>query len=65
MTINYDRVMEAETFPKELLGESKVKESLGRILNAVSVFFQDYGRVYIEFCKPISLKNYCTTNFTK
>ena len=32
MTINYEKVLEADTYPLELLGENKVKESLLRVL---------------------------------
>jgi glycerol-3-phosphate O-acyltransferase len=35
VTINYTRVLEGETFPFELTGEEKVKESLTRIIKAV------------------------------
>jgi glycerol-3-phosphate O-acyltransferase len=34
MTINYEKVLEADTYPLELLGENKVKESLLRVLKA-------------------------------
>lgn len=35
VTINYTRTLEGETFPFELTGEDKVKESLGRIVKAL------------------------------
>ncbi len=35
VTINYTRVLEGETFPFELTGEPKVKETLSRIVKAV------------------------------
>ena len=35
VTINYTRTLEGETFPFELTGEEKVKESLGRIVKAI------------------------------
>ena len=38
VTLNYERVMEGETFPQQLLGEEKVKESVGRLLRASTVF---------------------------
>ena len=34
ITINYEKVLEADTYPLELLGENKVKESLLRVLKA-------------------------------
>ena len=33
VTINYDRILEGETFPYELVGEEKVKESLSRFIS--------------------------------
>ena len=35
LKINYTRTLEGETFPGELTGEDKVKETLGRIVKAV------------------------------
>ena len=32
LTINYEKVLEADTYPLELLGENKVKESLLRVI---------------------------------
>jgi len=49
VTVNYSRVLEGETFPLELLGESKVKESLTRILNTVRFIKLDFGTIYVEF----------------
>jgi glycerol-3-phosphate O-acyltransferase len=58
ITINYEKVLEGDTFPIELLGESKVKESLGRLIKAAEVLKENYGRIYIEICEPISLRKY-------
>ena len=55
MTINYEKVFEADTYPLELLGESKVKESFLRVLNATKIMNQNQGRIYIEFGEPISI----------
>jgi glycerone phosphate O-acyltransferase/fatty acyl-CoA reductase len=42
-------VLEAETYPLELLGEDKVTESLFRVLNATKILSANQGRVYVEF----------------
>jgi glycerone phosphate O-acyltransferase/fatty acyl-CoA reductase len=55
MTINYEKVLEADTYPLELLGESKVKESLLRVLESVKLINSNYGRVYVEFGEPITI----------
>jgi len=61
VTINYERVLEGESFPFELLGETKVKESLSRIVKAAKILNKNFGRVYLEFADPISLKSYTKT----
>jgi glycerol-3-phosphate O-acyltransferase len=53
VTINYTRVLEGETFPFELTGEEKVKESLTRILKAVEIFTMNLGSIYLDFCEPV------------
>jgi glycerone phosphate O-acyltransferase/fatty acyl-CoA reductase len=37
ITINYEKVLEADTYPLELLGENKVRESLLRVLKATAL----------------------------
>ena len=58
VTISYDRVLEGETFPFELLGEEKVKESLGRMLRAFKVINMNFGDICVNFGKPISLVDF-------
>ena len=60
ITINYSRVLEGETFPFELLGEEKVKESLGRIVSAAKILRMNFGKIFVEFCDPISFQQYET-----
>lgn len=58
VTINYTRTLEGETFPYELTGAEKVKESLGRIVKAVEIFSMNLGTIYLDFCEPITFSNY-------
>ena len=58
VTISYDRVLEGETFPFELLGEEKVKESIGRMLRAMKVLNMNFGDICVNFGKPISLSDF-------
>lgn len=58
VSINYERVLEGESFPFELLGEAKVKESLSRVVKAAKILNKNFGRVYLEFADPMSLKGY-------
>lgn len=64
LTINYEKVLEGDTFPEELLGEEKVEESLLRVIKAIKLLQVNYGRVYIEFCEPIMLSKYVKDQIT-
>jgi glycerol-3-phosphate O-acyltransferase len=55
VTINYTRTFEDESFPNELRGESKVKESLGRIAKATNVLLMNFGNICLDFFDPIKL----------
>jgi len=58
VTINYTRTLEGETFPFELTGEEKVKESLGRIIRAVRILSMNLGSIYLDFCDPIPMDEF-------
>ncbi len=58
VTINYTRTLEGETFPIELTGQDKVKESLGRIIKAVEIFSMNLGTIYLDFCEPIVFSDF-------
>ena len=60
LTINYEKVLEGETFPQEMLGEDKVKETLGRVFGAWNILQKNHGKIMIEFCDLISIKKYST-----
>jgi len=55
VTINYTRTLEGESFPNELTGENKVKESLSRIVKAVQIFAMNFGTIFLDFYEPIKL----------
>ena len=56
--INYDRVLEEGAYLKEVKGSGKKKESLAQLVRARSVLKKRYGRVYVKFSQPMSLKAY-------
>lgn len=56
VTINYDKVYEGQEFPYELLGEDKNDETFLKTLKSVLWITERYGRVCVNYCKPISLK---------
>ena len=58
VTINYDRIIEGESYPRELLGEPKVKESFLALLKASSILKMNFGKVYFEMADPIPLDKF-------
>lgn len=58
VTINYTRTLEGETFPIELTGSEKVKETLGRLIKAIEVFSMNLGTIYLDFCEPIVFSDF-------
>ncbi|CAD8153134.1 unnamed protein product [Paramecium octaurelia] len=58
ITINYEKVLEADTYPYELLGEEKVKESLIRVIKAIKILSSNFGRIHVGFGKMISVKEW-------
>ena len=58
VSMSYERVLEAESFPRELLGERKTKESLSRLVSAVSSLGTKYGRAHVVLGEPISVNEW-------
>lgn len=61
-SISYDRIMEEKSYLKELGGDVKKNESLLQILKARRLLKKRYGKIYIQFGKPFSLKVYLQEN---
>ncbi len=58
IAINYDRVMEEKAYLREIEGQEKPKESLRGVIRSLSVIKKRFGKIYINFDDPISLKGY-------
>jgi glycerol-3-phosphate O-acyltransferase len=56
--IGYDQVLEEKAYLKELEGSKKEQESVGQLVKARKFLRKRYGRAYIQFSKPISLKEF-------
>ena len=56
--IGYDQVLEEKAYLKELEGTKKEDESMGQLVHARKFLKKRYGRAYIQFSEPISLKDY-------
>lgn len=57
-SINYDRILEESSYIKELQGNAKKKESFWQFFKARKLLRKRYGKIYIKFNDPISLKLY-------
>ncbi len=57
VSIHYGRVVEEESYQRELGGQEKQPESLGGLLRARTVLRRRHGTVYISFAEPISLND--------
>ncbi|GAA5871230.1 hypothetical protein JCM16303_000687 [Sporobolomyces ruberrimus] len=56
ISLQYDKVIETESYVNELLGNPKEKESLGGLLLNTRVIQLELGRIDVRFQKPFSLK---------
>ncbi|NVK42785.1 MAG: glycerol-3-phosphate 1-O-acyltransferase PlsB [Oceanospirillaceae bacterium] len=53
--IGYDRVVEADSYQRELDGAGKQRESLGGLLGALKILRQTYGRATLSIGEPLPL----------
>ncbi|GBP35993.1 Dihydroxyacetone phosphate acyltransferase [Eumeta japonica] len=58
INISYDRLMEQTLFAYEHLGVPKPKESTGGFLKALNFLNDNFGNIYINMGKPLSVKNF-------
>ncbi len=56
VSFTYERVPEENTYIKELNGAEKQQENLFEMLNAFKVLKKNFGKVYVSFAPPMSLK---------
>jgi len=56
IAIDYEKLIEASSYARELAGGEKEKESLRGLLGAVRVLSRRYERLYVQFDEPISLR---------
>lgn len=57
-SICYDRIPEEESYLKEISGGAKEEENLGQLVRVRRVLRKRYGRVYVKFAEPVSLRQY-------
>ncbi len=51
----YERLMEARSYLDELRGAAKTKESLSDVLHSLRLLKENFGKVQVNFAKPIDL----------
>jgi glycerol-3-phosphate O-acyltransferase len=56
IAIDYEKLIEASSYVKELAGGEKEKESLRGLLGVAKVLWRRYERLYVQFEEPISLR---------
>ena len=55
--IGYDRVLEESSYLHEIEGGKKEPESILQIIRARKFLKKKYGKIYVKFHEPISIKN--------
>ena len=58
ISVGYERIIEASSHRREVLGGTKRPESLGELLKTPKVLTSRYGRLYVQFGEPIDLGGY-------
>jgi glycerol-3-phosphate O-acyltransferase len=56
VSIDYERIIEAQSYERELKGADKRTEDIGALLATTRVLRSRYGRVQLQFGEPLSLK---------
>ncbi|XP_037101053.1 dihydroxyacetone phosphate acyltransferase-like isoform X2 [Syngnathus acus] len=59
ISLSYDRLLEESLLARELLGIPKPKESTLGLLKAAKVLGEDYGRMHVNFGRPMSARQLC------
>jgi glycerol-3-phosphate O-acyltransferase len=57
MTVNYDRILEENSYKKELKGSEKKKESTSGFIKSRKLISRKYGTVYLAINEPFTLSD--------
>lgn len=58
ISVGYEKIIEAASYKKEILGAEKKKESLAGLLKTPKFLASRYGRLNVQFGEPITLSAY-------
>jgi glycerol-3-phosphate O-acyltransferase len=61
VSISYDRILEEKAYIRELSGLKKERETLFQMMRARRFLKRKYGKIYVRFASPVSLKEYLKT----
>jgi len=61
-SITYDRIIEGQSYLRELEGAEKKKENFKQVIKTRRLLKRKYGKIYIRFAKPLLLKEYLEKN---
>ncbi|MBU1904540.1 MAG: 1-acyl-sn-glycerol-3-phosphate acyltransferase [Proteobacteria bacterium] len=61
-SITYDRVIEEQSYLKELGGGRKERESFQQVIGTRRFLKKKYGKIYIRFGQPLLLREYLSQN---
>jgi len=56
IAVDYEQLLEAKSMARELSGAEKKKESFGDLLGTPRFLLRRYGRIYVGFGEPVSLR---------
>ena len=62
IAINYEKVLEGNSYIKEVMGANKKKESLKDIISVFRDFRNYLGEAYLQFAEPINLNDFLKEN---
>jgi glycerol-3-phosphate O-acyltransferase len=65
VTINYDRIVEGDQFPLDLLGETPKKESFFKIVKVLLTSKKQLGKVIVRYGEPQSLQGFLNHYLSK
>jgi len=56
ISLSYERLLEEGLYANELLGIPKPKESVSGLVKARAILGQNYGSIFVNFTRPISVR---------
>jgi glycerone phosphate O-acyltransferase len=58
ISLTYEKLLEEMLYANELLGVPKPKETVSGLVKARQILKQNYGSIFVNFSRPISLREY-------